>query len=342
MRQQKPECQNCGTLLKFESGNFNSVCVNCGTKNEIIQANERIGENDSDLFKIKDKIELPFKKCNTCKAEISYKTDINFCPFCVAKIPDEDRKTKKIPRPKQILPFKVKKKQAREEFQKWVNSLWIFPEMKKNLLKDDPIIGIYLPFWSYKCHTENDYEGKRGNNYYSENESAKQVLNTNWSLVSGKLSKDFEDILIKASDSLSEKYYDFLEPWDLNKLDPYKDNTLNDFITEIYNIEPEKGFEQAKNIMYDDICISIRNEISGDHQQITSINTEYFKISVKYILLPVWISSFQKKNKIFRFMINARTGEVYKEKPDNDLKRILMVIPVLIIITLIIILSYFI
>ena len=60
---------------------------------------------------------------------------------------------------------------------------------------------------------------------------------------------------------------------------------------------------------------SIRNDIGGDTQQITSINTEYNTISFKHILLPLWISAYKYNNKVFRFTINARTGEVQGERP---------------------------
>jgi hypothetical protein len=106
-----------------------------------------------------------------------------------------------------------------------------------------------------------------------------------------------------------------LEPWDLPELVSYNDQYLAGFVTESYQTELKSGFEEAKERMLPIIESSIRNDIGGDTQQITSINTEYNTISFKHILLPLWISAYKYNNKVFRFTINARTGEVQGERP---------------------------
>jgi hypothetical protein len=121
--------------------------------------------------------------------------------------------------------------------------------------------------------------------------------------------------LVCASHSLPKKIVQDLEPWDLHELTAYNDQFLAGFVTESYQTELKPGFEEAKERFQPVIESSIRSDIGGDTQQISSISTDYNNISFKHILLPLWISAYKYNNKVFRFTINARTGEVQGERP---------------------------
>ena len=58
----------------------------------------------------------------------------------------------------------------------------------------------------------------------------------------------------------------------------------------------------------------------------------YNDITFKHILLPVWLSSYRYKEKVYRFLINARTGEVQGERPYSALKIALLVVSILAVI----------
>jgi hypothetical protein len=45
------------------------------------------------------------------------------------------------------------------------------------------------------------------------------------------------------------------------------------------------------------------------------VKTQYDDITFKHILLPVWISAFRFRDRVFRFLVNGRTGEVQAERP---------------------------
>jgi hypothetical protein len=81
--------------------------------------------------------------------------------------------------------------------------------------------------------------------------------------------------------------------------------------------------------MEDRIRSSVRSDIGGDTQQITTLSTEYNDITFKHILLPLWISAYRYNNKVYRFTINARTGEVQGERPYSAIKIALLVIAII-------------
>ena len=52
-------------------------------------------------------------------------------------------------------------------------------------------------------------------------------------------------------------------------------------------------------------------------------------IKFKHILLPIWISAYIYKVKVYRFMINGQTGEVDGESPVSIIKVMLLILVIL-------------
>ena len=84
--------------------------------------------------------------------------------------------------------------------------------------------------------------------------------------------------------------------------------------------------------MDDYIRASIRRDIGGDHQRIHHVSTQYSNITFKHILLPLWISAYRYHERSFRFLVNARTGEVCGERPYSRIKITLLVLFILAVI----------
>ena len=56
------------------------------------------------------------------------------------------------------------------------------------------------------------------------------------------------------------------------------------------------------------------------------MNIQHADVTWKHFLLPLWISSFRYDEKVYRFMVNARTGEVAGERPYSVIKIVLFVL----------------
>jgi hypothetical protein len=152
------------------------------------------------------------------------------------------------------------------------------------------------------------------------------VTRTNWYSVSGSVSNDFDDILIEASNSLPKDKLRALEPWDLKNVMEYNDQFLQGFRTENYQVDLPTAFVESKKRMVPVINQTINHNIGGDRQTINSVSTTYTKSTFKYILLPVWISAYRYNNKVYQFLVNARTGEVQGNRPWSVVKIALAVI----------------
>jgi len=313
-------------------------CPYCGFENPIPKSDAQVEEQDYRSFleqaaNEKETHEVHRIKCDKCGAETTMPPELTsaVCPFCGANMVFSGEVSRLI-KPEGLLPFKYTQNDAFEAFRRWIRRMWFAPgDLKQYAQSDSRLAGIYIPYWTYDSDTTTSYTGERGEYYYTTetftaNESGRQVTrtrqvrHTRWTPASGTVSNTFDDILILASKSLPQKYADSLEPWDLEDLVPYADEYLSGFRAESYQVSLAEGFEEAKGVMASAIRNSIRGDIGGDEQRINSANTQYGKITFKHILLPVWISAYRFRDRVFRILINARTGEVQGERPYSPWK----------------------
>lgn len=329
-------CTSCGADLVYNPGTTHLKCEYCEAENEIPQeVNSEIESLDYDshfesiLVNSKTQIDH-YLKCDNCGAESTVEknitaTNCHYCdtPLIVEKIHDETTIT-----PHYILPFKFDKEEASLKFKKWIKSLWFAPNsLQKATINTKGFQQTYLPYWSYDSNISTSYTGQRGEYYYtSETETVngktrtKRVRHTRWHFVSGSVHNSLKDILIIAITTLSKKYLNKLEPWELQDLVPYKAEYISGSSSQKYQIDLKEGFNHAKVKIEPIIENSIINDIGGDISRVITKNNIYDDIKFKYILLPVFISAFNFKGKLYQFFINAQTGEVQGDRPWSVIK----------------------
>ncbi len=343
-------CKSCGATLHFAPGHDVLKCPFCGAENDIPEADIEVQEAAlqeldfhrylSDLAAGSDTVEITIVKCSNCGAETTFDPNITAdeCAFCGTALVG-GQQSERLIKPKALLPFKITDRESHELFRKWLEGLWFAPnDLKKRGRRDEKLTGIYLPHWTYDSDTSTDWRGQRGEHYYvtetytvNGQTRTRQVRKTRWYSRSGHLHHFFDDVIVCASDSLPRKYMDTLEPWDLGALVPHDEAYLSGFKTEVYSVNLETGWGHAKNRIDSDIDHMIRRQIGGDEQRITWKNTRYDDITFKHILLPVWISAYRYNDKVYRFIVNARTGKVQGERPWSWVKITLAVLLAIIV-----------
>ncbi|MCA9310999.1 MAG: hypothetical protein KDA21_07325 [Phycisphaerales bacterium] len=343
-------CAQCGARVTFAPGQEVLHCPYCGHDTpldldlpEVEELDYQAALLDLESQEIVD--EHTIVKCASCAAELDRPPDADAfdCPYCGHSIV-ATATSRKLIRPRGLLPFRVTRREAREAFRTWVRSLWFAPSaLKRQASIDARLTGIFIPYWTYDTATTTAYVGRRGEHYYVtvsyttvENgktvQRTRQEQRTRWYPASGVVSRDFDDVLVLASRSLPDTYIHALEPWDTDNLVGYADEYLAGFQAESYQINLVDGFDLAKGLMAPQIDQDIRRDIGGDEQQIISKQSEYADITFKHILLPVWISAYRYNRRVYRFLVNARTGEVRGERPWSFWKITSAVVAVIVIV----------
>ena len=330
-------CEKCGADLRFKPGLASLGCEYCGHTNPIPEREDQIRELDFDAYLAKlessgDDAETEDQSvlvCKTCGAqpEVDEGVTSAACPFCGSAIVTQAT-SRRLIKPKALLPFAVDRAAARSLFRKWISSRWFAPnELKRSARIDGKLAGVYLPHWTFDANTVTVYRGKRGVTRTTGTGKNRRTY-TRWTSVSGVIVHDFDDVLVRASNSVPRKQADELEPWDMNNLVPYDDGYLAGFGAEAYAIDLREGWGFATMAMDAHIRRLICRDIGGDKQRITSKKTEHRGVTFKHILLPVWISAYRYRGKVYRFLVNGRTGEVQGERPWSGWKIALAVLAV--------------
>ncbi|MCP5426509.1 MAG: hypothetical protein H6970_15800 [Gammaproteobacteria bacterium] len=354
MEEIKFPCEACGAGLQYAPGTTVLKCAYCGHENPIPQGDQaRIEELDyraalQKLSSDQPVIESAAVKCSNCAAEFTFDPRVTAedCPFCGTPLVLDETHKSVVFKPQSLLPFTLDDKQARERFAVWLNGLWFAPNKVKHYARQKSgLTGMYVPYWTYDCATISAYTGQRGEHYY-ETQSftayedgkpvvyTQQVRHTRWYPATGTVFRDFDDVLVLASTSLPQAQAERLEPWDLASLVPYSEEYLSGFRAEAYHVDVEQGFSQAQAVMDRVVRADVRNDIGGDEQRIHSVQTRHERITFKHVLLPVYLAAYRYKDRVYRFVVNARTGEVQGERPYSAVKIALFVLAVAILIAL--------
>jgi DNA-directed RNA polymerase subunit RPC12/RpoP len=336
--QRRFPCSQCGGRLTFAPGTDELVCPYCSHRNTIAAAESLATEQDfgeamKRLEAGRDTVEHFTVTCDACGArpEVSAKATATACPFCGSSIVSQARASAVI-KPDSVLPFAIGEDRARDAFRKWIASLWFAPSELKNFVRQESRLGgVYIPSWTYDTRVTTWYRGRRGDAYYvtvpytvmvngRPQTRMRQERRIRWSPASGVVSNAFDDLLVVATAALPEKHLTALEPWDTQAAVPYADEFLSGFTSESYSIDLKQGLEVARGMMAPVIHQTICADIGGDEQQVTDTRQKFDSITFKHLLLPVWISAYRYRGRVFRLLVNARTGEVQGQRPYSPWK----------------------
>lgn len=329
-------CQGCGSNLEFKPGSQHLECPYCGLTQSLEreiskpiveysfnEALARHRKGRSDALRTDGRIVA----CQECGAHTVVTGSASRCAFCQAPVVLVQEEGEQF-LPDSVLPFGVEAKRAQEIFRRWIATRWFAPSDLSRHAQRDGVSGIYLPYWTYDSRTTTQYAGLRGDHYYvteSYNDAqgqsrSRRIQKTRWTPSAGVVHVDFDDVLVPATRSLPRDKLDALEPWDLKALEPYAPAFLAGFAAERYAIDLEDGFQRAHDRMEPEVRAKIRSAMGGDVQTITSMQVSYADVTFKHCLLPLWISAFRYKHKVYRFLVNARTGEASGERPYSAVK----------------------
>ena len=325
-------CEQCGADYRFDPSNGKLTCDHCGHSTGLAQRGpwaSSIREMDfSQAVKGQiDQADVETSRISTCPncaalIEFSDSSHATECPFCATPVVTDTGEHRRI-KPKGLLPFAIDERRAKDAMTQWLGRLWFAPNgLKDYARKGRKMKGIYVPFWTYDADTKSSYVGERGQVYYETRTVMRdgkphqeRIQKVRWFPASGRVARFFDDVLVLGSTSLPKKFTDALEPWDLAELVPYSPEYLAGFQAEGYTVSLEDGYSEAREKMDRVIARDVRFDIGGDRQRIHSIDTRVKDVTFKHILLPVWMAAYKYRGKSYRFVINARTGQVQGERP---------------------------
>lgn len=342
------KCPSCGGVMDYDPKTGGLSCPYCGHTEEIpAGAGDAKAAKELD-FAAAEKLENcnwgVEKKtviCEACGAESVYDSlEISaVCPFCGSNqvMEASDKNTMA---PGGVVPFQVSDEQASDLFKSWIKKKWFCPKLAKESARAKHFKGVYLPYWTFDAHTDSDYRGEYGRDKEVKDSKGESRVETTWYPVKGSYELNVDDELVCGTVNHNKSMLIDIEPYRTAENKAYKPEYVAGFAAERYSVGLKEAWEMGKESIKRRIRGNIENKIMRENQadrvKNLSVSTQFRNLTYKYLLLPVWISSYKYKEKVYQFMVNGQTGKVAGKTPISIPKVIIASLAAIIIFAIIV------
>jgi hypothetical protein len=244
------------------------------------------------------------------------------CPYCGSNLVTEAKDTNSMA-PGGVCSFKITAKEAAERFKGWIKKKIFAPKEAKTGAVPDSFQGVYLPYWTFDTHTVTHYSARYGRTR-TVVVNGKTQTRVDWYRTSGVYEKTFDDLLVAGTDRYDKTSLARIGSFDTASSRVYKPEYIAGFIAERYSVGLNdawgRGKSKMQGILESEITSHIERVNHADRVASLRMSTSYNGVKYKYLLLPVWMSSFRYKGKIYNFMVNGQTGKVGGKAPVSPWK----------------------
>lgn len=321
------KCKNCGGGLVYDPSTNKLKCEYCLTKYEESDFVKEVTTKEKELidtYETKSKEVFNQYRCPNCGAEVltDETTAATFCYYCHSPVILNGKISGKYI-PDEIIPFSIDRKEAISIFKKWIaKKRYLVPGFYSKQ-QVEKIIGIYMPYWLVSCTLDGSIEAvsKQIQRYTIDGttyiETTEYQTDRNGELYicnmpNMALSSEFKDVINNVF------------PFNLKELIPFNKKYFLGFQAEKRNLG-KKYFEE-------EICSDVRKLTSEalkesilgyDKVKVKECFIHINKINYNYVMLPVYVLTYQHKGEMFYFALNGQTGKVVGKLPFDNTKLVI-------------------
>lgn len=326
------KCPSCSGTMDFDPKTGGLSCPYCGHKQEIPikeEAAKKAKEKDFLSEETKENCDWGIEKktvvCKSCAAVSVYDalqiSDV--CPYCGSNQVTEEKGTNTLA-PTGVCPFAITDKEAGSNFHKWLKGKLFCPKAAKESAKPGSFKGVYLPYWTFDTDTQALYSAQFGRDRVERDPKGNTRTVIDWFPARGTHRRSFDDHAVLGTERYDGRTLHMIEPFDTANSKSYKPEYVAGFISERYSVGLENAWERAKQDIYsileDEVSSDIRVKNAASHVRNLTMSIDHENIKYKYLLLPIWLSSFIYKQKVFQFMVNGQTGKVGGHAPVSPIR----------------------
>lgn len=333
-------CPGCGGPLKYLPERCELFCEYCGKE---IPLDGQKSKEENDFFEGQKEDnewshETKVVHCANCGADNVIDSSVMSitCPFCGSNQVVDTQELAGI-KPHRIIPFKLSNTQITQNYFNFIKSRFFLPKTFRKKIPNLKISGVYLPVWTFDSFATSSYDGELGEHYtvrVGSGKNAHTEVRVRYFHINGVDQTIFDDLLINAGKMINQKELMKLAPFNTNQAIVYDKRYLAGFASEHYQLRLNPGWEAAKVRMN----TIIKNKILGNYiyDEITylNVNTSYNNIKYKYVLIPIWIGTYQYGKKSYYFLGNGESGKIIGNSPVSKKKILILVLVIVAVIIL--------
>lgn len=304
------KCPHCGGQVSFDAAANTFVCQSCKS---VLSQSDFI--NETDTASAQDQGSAVVYSCPTCGAQLvtDATTAATECYYCHSNIVLSGRLSDDM-KPNLVIPFKISKEKAFDEFKKWIAT-------KKYLPRDffyegqiEKLAGVYYPYWLADYKGVASFSGE-GRIIRKTTTATHYVTKTDIYRITRTGDATFENVFRPALSKADRKLAEGIFPYRLSGLQDFSMPYLAGF------------FAEKRDVGDEAVSPEIENELRGYSRSLIVGKTPYTTVSgnsslqfklkrYRYLLLPAWIMTYRSADgKINYFAMNGQTGKTCGRLP---------------------------
>ena len=320
-------CPQCNGLIAYDAGDQQLACPYCGYKQEV---GARVVGLSADRFEFTLQtldqsergwgVERRSIQCESCNAVFSSGEGelSTTCPFCGSNRVSSQAALHDFVRPGFLIPFTVDREQCRTSVRAWLGKGWMHPPELRDSDAVGRFTGIYLPFWIFDARIEAQWKAEVGHEetkrHFRDGKWESETV-IRWQWENGRVHVPIHNLLVYGTGKLSQVLLERLYPYDLTKLATYESGYLAGWQAQGYDIALKPAWSVGKRRMRDRAKDACHDDISSSHVRNFSMSADFNDERWRYVLLPVYLSTYAFENETYHVMVNGQTGTIAGQKP---------------------------
>lgn len=260
-------------------------------------------------------------QCGSCGARISIEGGqlTTRCPFCDAPSVVTRPAAEGRPKPVFALGFLIGRDAALEAVSQWIRRQRMAPFGLRRFAIER-IAGVYLPACLYSASKSTRYQASIAETYrrlrvQDVSDSRISVGNrdeTEYRDLAGRHVAYVTDVLVTASNSVSNEELAAIEPFDLGRLRHHSAALVAGWAAEEPSRSPEECLRLARAEAEAAVPGVLHRFMPGDGVRALRHATEFQEESIDPILIPVWVFAlrYHPAKPPLRLLVNGQTGKV--------------------------------
>jgi predicted RNA-binding Zn-ribbon protein involved in translation (DUF1610 family)/ribosomal protein S27E len=343
-------CPQCAGHMNYTPDGRSLLCEFCRYQQELGEDGEapkesRFGRGEFEqefmaaLATAKGHVQpeqMRFFFCHSCAVEfvLAPETISLTCPYCGAVYVTETAETHELIPPHALIPFQINEDGAKAALRSW------FKQHDIERPRISPLIGIYLPVWTFDVGGEikwtiPDSNRRDSNNFFESfpQQGVYPVKPMGWpqrpqspktEFISGTHLAFYDDVLVPADKKLPEALTKGFAEFDLRALVAYDGRYLADWPAERYQLPLADASLIARKKVMKAIRQDAHRFTQGQAVHDLRLNSSGLIIeSFKHILLPMWLARYKVEGKLYDVAVNGQNGKVYGGRPQTSIGKFL-------------------
>jgi hypothetical protein len=290
--------------------------------------------------------------CQSCGSTLLVESHMltAICPYCASPSVIQRPPSKNLPTPSFTIGFVIEHQRATDLVRQWIGKSHIFARSDFKRAAPELTRGVYVPAYLYGAVADSHYSASIGENYtetetYMTTDSkgkpvmrTRTVTKTEWRPLAGNHCCYVVDVIVTASQGVSNDALEAIEPFDFRALRRFTPSLISGWLAEEPSRSQDVCFELAHSETIAKVGSMLEDFMPGDSHHNLQFQTQLSREVIDLALFPIWSFAvrYDESKPPIQILVNGQTGKVGGKVPISATKVSMAVLAALLLISVIV------